>query len=81
MKKILRETYGVGILVFYFFKWPYFLGFPYMYFEKGLQDNWVLNGLWVYCLFLIIKDFVYFVRFGFRCSPKNGCEKVNENKD
>jgi len=80
MKKILRETYGVGILVFYFLKWPYLLGFPYIYFEKGLQDNWFLNILWFYCLFLIIKDFVYLARYGFRCTPKNGCE-IEEKKE
>jgi Sec-independent protein secretion pathway component TatC len=56
MKKTLKELYGVGILFFYFFKWPFFLGFIYMY-KHGLNENYILIGLWLYCLALIIKDF------------------------
>ena len=37
MKRTLKELYGVGILFFYFFKWPYFLGFPYLY-MNGLYN-------------------------------------------
>jgi len=80
MKKLLRETYGVGILIFYFFKWPYVLGFPYIYFEKGLQNNWFLNFLWFYCLALIIKDFYMLIKYGPRCTPKNRCN-INEKED
>jgi biotin transporter BioY len=74
MKRLLRESYGVGILIFYFLKWPYVLGFPYMYFVKGLQDNWFLNFLWFYCLALIIKDLYILIKYGPRCSPSKGCE-------
>ena len=81
MKKILRETYGVWILIFYFLKWPYALGFPYLYFEKGLQNNWFLNLLWVVCVMLIVKDFVYLAKHGFRCSPKNGCEIEKKDEE
>jgi len=56
MKKITKELYGVGILFFYFFKWPFFIGFPYLYIN-GLNQNFILNGLWFYVLFLILKDF------------------------
>lgn len=52
MKRILKELYGAGILFFYFFKWPYFLFFPYLY-NIGLQGNIILNLLWFYTLVLI----------------------------
>ncbi len=55
MKRTLRELYGVGILFFYFFKWPYLLGFPYLY-MNGLDNNFILDGLWFLCIFLILKD-------------------------
>jgi len=56
MKKILRELYGSGILFFYFFKWPYFLTFPYIY-NNGLDNNYMLNILWFFTTGLIFKDF------------------------
>jgi len=55
MKRTFRELYGVGILFFYFFKWPYALGFPFLYF-KGLNQNYILDILWFYTIVLIIKD-------------------------
>ena len=55
MKRTLKELYGVGILFFYFFKWPYFLGFPYLYMH-GLDNNFILDGLWFFAFFLILKD-------------------------
>ena len=56
MKRTLKEFYGVGILFFYFFKWPFFLGFPFLY-EKGINNNYILNALWFYTIMLILKDF------------------------
>jgi Sec-independent protein secretion pathway component TatC len=56
MKNTLKELYGVGILFFYFFKWPFFLGFIYMY-NNGLNQNYILIALWFYSLLLILKDF------------------------
>ncbi len=56
MKKILRELYGAGILFFYFFKWPFFLGFPYLY-NSGLNENYILNLLWFFVGGLVLKDF------------------------
>ena len=55
MQRTLKELYGVGILFFYFFKWPYFLGFPYLYIN-GLNNNFILDGLWFFAIFLILKD-------------------------
>jgi len=55
---MLKDLYGSGILFFYFLKWPYVLGFAYLYMYKGLTHNYILNILWFYCLALIIKDFV-----------------------
>ncbi|HEY9203258.1 MAG TPA: hypothetical protein VIM82_02900 [Sulfurimonas sp.] len=56
MKRILRELYGSAILFFYFFKWPYFLLFPYLY-NNGLDGNYILNILWFFTAGLILKDF------------------------
>ncbi len=56
MKKTLKEFYGVGILFFYFFKWPYSLGYPYLY-THGLNNNYILDTLWFYTIILILKDF------------------------
>jgi len=61
MKKTLKELYGVGILFFYFFKWPFFLGFIYMY-SNGLEQNYILIALWFYSLLLIIKDFYTLIK-------------------
>jgi hypothetical protein len=51
----MKEIYGAGIMFFYFLKWPILLGLPWMY-SNGLQDNIILNILWVYCLLLVFKD-------------------------
>jgi len=61
MKKVLKELYGVGILFFYFFKWPFFFGFIYMY-NNGLSQNYILITLWFYSLLLIIKDFYTLIK-------------------
>jgi len=61
MKRTLKELYGVGILFFYFFKWPFFLGFPYLY-MNGLNQNFILDGLWFLTVFLILKDFYSFYK-------------------
>ena len=73
MKRILKETYGVWILIFYFLKWPYFLGYAYLYMTKGLQ-NWVLIAIWFFCLFLILQDFYKIARYGFGCKAQKGCD-------
>lgn len=57
MKRTIKEFYGVGILFFYFFKWPYFLGFPFLYIN-GLNQNFILDGFWFLTIFLILKDFI-----------------------
>jgi len=61
MKKTLKELYGVGILFFYFFKWPFFLGFIYLY-NNGLNENYILITLWFYSILLIIKDFYLLIK-------------------
>jgi len=52
----MKELYGSAILFFYFFKWPFFLGYPLLY-SNGLNQNYILSGLWFFCVFLIAKDF------------------------
>ena len=55
LKYYMKDLYGSAILFFYFFKWPYFLGFPYLY-MNGLNHNFILDGLWFFSIFLILKD-------------------------
>ncbi|WP_415398175.1 hypothetical protein [Sulfurimonas sp. CS5] len=55
MKRTLKELYGVGILFFYFLKWPYLVGYPFLY-SNGLNQNYLLDALWFICLLLVIKD-------------------------
>ncbi len=61
MKRLPRELYGSLILFFYFFKWPYALGFPFLY-MRGLDNNIILDFLWLVTVALICKDF-YFLFF------------------
>jgi len=56
MMHFMKDLYGSAILFFYFFKWPFFLGYPLLY-NNGLNQNYILNGLWIVCIFLIFKDF------------------------
>jgi hypothetical protein len=80
----MKDLYGSGILLFYFFKWPYLIGFPYLYFQKGLEHNYFLNALWFYCLFLVFKDF-YMMYKKYKdkklqqSTPENFCD--NNNKE
>lgn len=55
MKKTFKDLYGSGILFFYFLKWPYIVGYPFLYFN-GLNQNYLLDALWFICLALIVKD-------------------------
>jgi hypothetical protein len=57
----MKELYGVGILFFYFLKWPIVLGYIYLRLN-GLEENYLLDALWIYCLFLIFKDFYTFYK-------------------
>lgn len=56
MMRTLKEIYGVWILIFYFIKWPYLIGFGYLYIAKGLKENWVLNLFWILFFILALKD-------------------------
>jgi len=70
MKHFLKEIYAAGILFFYFLKWPYLLVFGYLYFDGIYKNNYILITLWFYCLALIIKDLIYFIKNGSRCKTK-----------
>ena len=64
LKSIMRHLYGAGILFFYYIKWPVVLGLPVLYFYLDYSRNIWLDLLWIYCLVLIIKDFVVmFLRY------------------
>ena len=53
----MKDLYGSAILFFYFLKWPIALGLPLLYWQ-GLNNNWILNLLWLLCIGLIVKDLV-----------------------
>ncbi len=57
----MKELYGVGILFFYFLKWPIVIGYPYLL-SNGLDNNYIIDLLWIYSLFLIFKDFYTFYK-------------------
>lgn len=59
MKSFFRELYGVGIIFFYYLKWPIALGLPLLYFGLDYDRNMVMNLLWLYSVGLIIKDIIY----------------------
>ncbi len=52
----MRELYGSAILFFYFLKWPLFVGLPVLYYFYDLNNNLILDLLWLLCLALIIQD-------------------------
>ncbi len=76
----LRHLYGAGILLFYYAKWPILIGWPILRFQLGYADNWIIDALWLWCLVLVVKDFV--VRFVLKksyCTAKS-CKK-EETRD
>ncbi len=56
---VLKDLYGAGILFFYYVKWIIALGIPVLYYVLDYKDNIVMDILWVWCIILIVKDFVY----------------------
>jgi len=52
----MKELYGVGVLFFYFLKWPIVIAYLYLRLN-GLEENYIMDALWLYCVFLILKDF------------------------
>ncbi len=59
MKKIWREIYGSGVLFFYYFKWIMILGYPFLITTANYPRWWVMDALWIYCVALAIKDFIW----------------------
>jgi len=51
----MKEIYGAGIMFFYFLKWPILIGLPWLY-ANGLKENYIMDALWIYCVFLVFKD-------------------------
>jgi len=58
MRRIFKELYGVGILFFYYMKFVILFGWPFLRYVLEYRDNIIMNVLWVFCLFLFIKDLV-----------------------
>lgn len=59
IKTILKDLYGAGILFFYYVKWLIALGLPFLYIVLEYKRNSVMDILWVWCIILIIKDFIF----------------------
>ncbi len=57
--KAIKEIYGVGILFFYYLKFPLVFGWPILYFGLEYADNIIMHLLWLYCFLLILKDIMY----------------------
>lgn len=62
IKRELRHIYGAGVLFFYYAKWPIAIGVPLLYKYLGYEKNIYLDILWVWCIVLIVKDFVEMAR-------------------
>ena len=75
---VLKDFYGAGILFFYYIKWFIVIGVPLLYIQLDYKRNIIMDILWVWCIILIIKDFIY--RFVLKksycnsdkCSSKKG---------
>ena len=59
MQKLWREVYGAGILFFYYFKWIMILGYPALVYGLDYPRWWVMDALWLYCVALAVKDFIW----------------------
>ncbi|MCK9490922.1 MAG: hypothetical protein M0Q24_02435 [Sulfurimonas sp.] len=75
MKKTIKDLYGSAILFFYFLKWPYLVGYPFLYLN-GLNQNLILDLLWLICLVLVIKDIFTMIKN----REINRCKKRNKTK-
>ena len=56
MKQLSRELYGSLILFFYFTKWPIVIGYPLFIFKLDLDENYIIDIVWLVSLILIFKD-------------------------
>ena len=56
---VLKDLYGAGILFFYYVKWFIAIGVPILYFSLDYKRNYIMDILWIWCIILIIKDFIY----------------------
>jgi hypothetical protein len=61
MSKTLRQIYGAGVVFFYYLKWPFVLGYPALLYGADYPRHWSMDAIWLYCVVLIIKDFLYMV--------------------
>ncbi len=61
MRDALRHIYGNGIVFFYYLKWPFVLGYPALIYGADYPRHWSMDAIWIYCVALIVKDFVVLV--------------------
>jgi len=59
VKSVLKDLYGAAILFFYYVKWFIAIGLPFLYLVLEYKRNYILDILWIFCIILIVKDFVY----------------------
>jgi hypothetical protein len=56
---MLNKLYGTLIFFFYFIKYPVALFLPIAYTVLEYDNNWIMNILWIICVLLILKDFMF----------------------
>lgn len=80
MNKIFKEFYGVSILFFYYMK--YIILFGWLFLRCGLdyESNIIMDVLWLFCLFLIIKDLVYTFVLKKSYCDQGTCGHTKQNK-
>ena len=80
MAKILKEIYGVGILFFYYMKYIILIGWPLLLYGLEYKPNIIMDILWVYCLALVTKDFIFkFILKRSYCEDASKCHNTSES--
>ncbi len=55
----MNKLYGTVIIFFYFIKYPVAIFLPILYLVFNYPPNMILDGLWIICGILILKDRLY----------------------
>ncbi len=62
MKKFFNEFRGVWILFFYYIKIPIAIGLPCLYIFTDYKNNYILDTVWLYCIYLLVEDIVNLIK-------------------
>lgn len=64
----MDKIYASFIIFFYFIKYPICILLPILYFYIDMENNWILNILWIVSIILILKDWFFPIKKD--CKPK-----------